>query len=103
MARSAIEHNEQMMVRIVFGEPFEETLQATAVHPRKIKAVALPIGGIYGRIEIGPLVGTPHCVGRTKAFWAVASCVPVDQTEACLVKSQNLQWLSRAVGLFAPL
>jgi hypothetical protein len=36
MARSTIEHDEQVVVRVGFGEPFEETLQAPTVHPRQI-------------------------------------------------------------------
>jgi hypothetical protein len=36
MARSTIEHDEQMVLGIGFGEPFEETLQASSVHPWQI-------------------------------------------------------------------
>jgi hypothetical protein len=36
MARSTIEHDEQMVIGIGFGELVEETLQAPAVHPRQI-------------------------------------------------------------------
>jgi hypothetical protein len=33
MARSTIEHDEQMVVGVGFGESVEETLQASSVHP----------------------------------------------------------------------
>jgi hypothetical protein len=36
MARGTIEHDEQMVVGIGFGESFEESLQALTVHPRQI-------------------------------------------------------------------
>jgi hypothetical protein len=36
MARSTIEHDEQVVVRVGFGELFEETLQASSVHPWQI-------------------------------------------------------------------
>jgi hypothetical protein len=43
MARSSVEHDEQMVVGLGFGESFEETLQASSVHPRQVKAEALPL------------------------------------------------------------
>jgi hypothetical protein len=36
MARSAVEHNEQVMIRVGFGESFEETLQALTIHPWQV-------------------------------------------------------------------
>ncbi len=36
MARSTIEHDQQVMIGVGFGEPFEETLQALTVHPRQV-------------------------------------------------------------------
>jgi hypothetical protein len=36
MARSAVEHNEQLMIRVGFREPFEERLQAPTVHPWQV-------------------------------------------------------------------
>src|SRR3712207_5677009 len=77
MARSAVEYDEQMMIGVGFGELFEEALQAPTVHPRQIQAEVLSRCGFERRIEVGPLVGAPDDVGRTKAFGAVSPAVPV--------------------------
>jgi hypothetical protein len=97
MARSTIEHDQQMVVAVGFGELFEETLQASTVHPGKIETEALSRCRFDRRIEVGPLVGAPDDVGRTKPLRTVASPVPVDQAETCFIKGQDLQglvWLS---------
>src|SRR5919199_2832180 len=91
MTRGAIEHNEQMMLGVGFRELFEEYLQTSAIHPRQVKAEALSCGGLDRRIEVSPLVGAPHDVGRAKAFGAVAPPVPVDQAKTRLVKGHHLQ------------
>src|ERR671912_485015 len=52
-----------------------------------------------GAVEVGPLLGAPHDVGRTEPLRAVAPPVPVDQPEACLVEGQNLQRLVVASAL----
>src|SRR5215208_325045 len=91
MTRGAVQHNEQMMLRVGFGELFEEYLQTSAIHPRQVKAEALSRGGLDRRIEVSPLVGAPHHVGRAKAFGTVAPPVPVDQPETGLVEGQDLQ------------
>src|SRR5215211_3906012 len=80
MTRGAVQHNEQMMLRVGFGELFEECLQTSAIHPRQVMAEALSRGGLESRIEVSPLVGAPHHVGRAKAFGTVAPPVPVDQS-----------------------
>src|SRR5919202_2635762 len=98
MARSTIEHDEQMVVGVGFGELFEESPQASTVHPGKIKTEALSRCRLDRRIEVGPLVGAPEDVGWTKSLRTVASPVPVDESETCFIKGQDLQWL---VGLSA--
>jgi hypothetical protein len=90
MARSTIEHDKQMVLRIGFREPFEETLQAPTVHPRKIKAEALSRCRLERSIQIGPLVGSSHDVGWTKPLRTVSPPVPVDESETSLVKGQDL-------------
>jgi hypothetical protein len=91
MARSAIEHDEQMVVGVGFGEPFEETLQAPTVHPGQVKAEALSRRRLECRIQVGPLVGAPDYVGWPKALRTIAPPVPVDQAKTSFVKSQHLQ------------
>ena len=86
MTWSTVEHEKKVMIRVGFGELVEETLQASTVHPRKIKAEALSRSGFNRRIEVGPLVGTFDDVGRTKPLRAVASPVPIDQAKTRLVK-----------------
>src|SRR5215210_2822112 len=98
MARSTIEHDEQMVLGVGFGELFEETLQTSSVHPRKIKAEALSRCRLERRIQIGPLVGSSHDVGRPKPLRAVSPPVPVDEAKTGFIKGQDLQWL---VGLSA--
>jgi hypothetical protein len=51
-----------MVLGIGFGEPFEETLQASSVHPWQILAEALSRCRLECRIEVGPLVGAPEDV-----------------------------------------
>jgi hypothetical protein len=60
------------MVRIAFGELIEEDLQASGVHPRQVKTKALSGGGLHRCVEVGPLVGASHEVGRAKPLRTVA-------------------------------
>src|SRR5688500_16653734 len=98
MARSAVEHDEQMVVGVGFGKLVKEALQASCVHPGQVKAEALSRCRLECRIQVGPLVGAPDDVGRTKPLWAVAPCVPVDEAKASLVEGYDLQ---RFAGLSA--
>jgi hypothetical protein len=98
MARSAVEHDEQMVIGVGFGELFEERLQASTVHPQKIKTEALCRCGLERRVEVGPLLGAAEDVGWTKPLRAVSPPVPVDEAKTRLVKGQDLQ---RLVGLSA--
>src|SRR5215213_3889061 len=98
MARSTIEHDEQMVVGVGFGNLFEERLQAPTVHSRKIKTEAFSRCGLDRRVEVGPLVGALDDVGRAKALRTVTPPVPVDQAKTCFIKGHNLQW---PVGLWA--
>src|SRR5918995_4585944 len=98
MARGTIEHEEQMVVGVGFREPFEETLQASCVHPGQVHTEALSRCGLERRIEVGPLVGAPDDVGWTKAFGTVSPPVPVDEAKTCFVEGQDLQ---RFAGLSA--
>ena len=86
MARSTIEYDEQMVLGVGFGDLFEERLQAPTVHPWQIQTETLSCCGLERRIKVGPLVGTPNDVGRTKALRTVALCVPVDETKTRLVE-----------------
>src|SRR5215208_2699023 len=81
------------MVGVAFREFLEEDLQASGVHPRQVKTKALSGRGLHRRVEVGPLVGASHHVGRANPFRAVAPRVPVDEPETRLVEGQNLQWL----------
>src|SRR4029450_11130663 len=91
VAWGAVEHYQQVVFGVGLGEFAEEYLQASGVHPRQIKTIALPRGRLHRRVEVGPLVGAPHDVGRPEPLRTVAPPVPVDQPEACLVEGQNLQ------------
>src|SRR5215216_7321279 len=105
MAWSTVEHDEQMVVGVGFGELFEETLQASCVHPGQVKAEALSRCGLECRIEVGPLVGAPDDVGWAKAFGTVSPPVPVDEAETGFIKGQHLQWFvgfSAAALLYGP-
>src|SRR5215204_6449083 len=109
MAWGPIEHQEQMVLGVGFREPFEERLQAPTVHPWQIQTETLSRRGLERSIQVGPLVGTPNDVGRTKALRTVALPVPVDEAKTGLVEGQDLQrlaWLSAAVlpyGLSYPI
>ena len=74
------------MLRVGFRELVEKYLQTSAIHPRQIKAEALPRCRLDSRIEVSPLVGAPDDVGWTKAPGTVAPPVPVDQAKTRLVK-----------------
>src|SRR5215204_1768111 len=99
VAGGAVQHNQQVVFGVGLGEFAEEYLQASVVHPRQVQADALPRGGLHRGVEVGPLVGAPHDVGRTEPLRAVAPPVPADQPEACLVEGQNLQRLVVASAL----
>ena len=98
MARSIIEHDEQMVAGVGFGELVEETLQASSIHPGQVKAETLSRCRLERSIEVSPLVGSSDDVGWTKPPRTVASPVPVDEAKTCFVKGQDLQ---RFVGLSA--
>jgi hypothetical protein len=99
VAGGAVEHHQQVVFGVSLGELAEEYLQRSVVHPRQLQAEALPRGGLHRGVEVGPLLGAPHDVGRTEPLRAVAPPVPVDQPEACLVEGQNLQRLVVASAL----
>src|SRR5215207_3068869 len=88
------------MMGVGFGKLFEEALQTPTVHPGQVKAEGLSRSGLHCRIEVGPFVGAPDDVGRTKAFGTVSPPVPVDQAKTRFVKGQDLQWFA-AVTLAA--
>src|SRR5215211_1105344 len=98
MAWSAVEHDEQMVLGVGFGKLVKEALQASCVHPGQVKAEALSCCRLECCIQVGPLVGAPDDVGRTKPLWAVAPSVPVDEAKASLVEGHDLQ---RFAGLSA--
>jgi hypothetical protein len=86
MARGAIEHHNQPMIDIDLTEVPKELLETHSIHARQVKAETLARDGIECSVEVGPLVGAADDVGRTKAFGALTSCVPVDQSKARLIK-----------------
>jgi hypothetical protein len=90
MAWGTIEHNEQMVLGVGFGDLFEERLQAPTVHPRKIKTEALSRCGFDCRVEVGPLVGAADDVGWAKALRTVTPPMPVDEAKASFIKGQDL-------------
>ena len=57
MAWSTIEHDEQIVLGVGFGESVEERLQAPTVHPGQGEAEAFSRCGLARCIEVGPLVG----------------------------------------------
>jgi hypothetical protein len=69
------------MIGVAFREFVEADLQASIVHPRQVKTKALSGRGLHRRVEVGPLVGASHDVGRAKPFRALAPGVPVDEPE----------------------
>src|SRR5829696_950363 len=82
------------MVGVAFREFVEEDLQASVVHPRQIKRKALSGRWLHRRVQVGPLVGASHDVGRAKPFRAVAPRVPVDEPETRLVEGHHHKRLS---------
>src|SRR5215210_2783747 len=86
------------MVGVCFAQVLQERLQTKAVHARQVHAEALPAYRIYSRVEVGPLVGAPHRVGRAKTPRTIAPPVPVDKPEARLVQGQDLQRLLAGGG-----
>ena len=77
MARGAIEHHNQPMIGIDLTEAPKELLKTHPIDARQVKAETLARDGIECSVEVGPLVGAADEVGRTKAFRAVTSSVPV--------------------------
>jgi hypothetical protein len=74
------------MIGIDLTEVPKELLETHPIHARQVKAETLACGGIDRGVEVGPLVGAADDVGRTKAFRAVSSSVPLDQSKARLIK-----------------
>src|ERR671910_23150 len=99
VAGGAVEHHQQVVFGVSLGELAEEYLQRSVVHPRQLQVEALPRGGLHRGVEVGPLLGAPHDVGRAEPLRAVAPPVPVDQPEACFVEGQNLQRFVAASAL----
>lgn len=60
------------MVSLCFSQMLQESLKTKAIHAGQVKAEALSAGGIYSRVEVDPLVGVPHDVGRAKALRVIA-------------------------------
>src|SRR5215207_4314122 len=85
------------MIGIDLTEAPKELLETHPIHARQVKAETLARDGIDRGVEIGPLVGAADDVGWTKAFRAVTSLVPVDQSKACHVKGQDLQRFVRGL------
>ncbi len=90
VAGGTVDHDEQVVIWVGFGELGEEDLQASVVHPRQVQTKALSRRGLHRRVQVGPFVGAPHRVGRTEPFGAVASVVPVDEPETRLVEGEDL-------------
>ena len=59
----------------------------------QVEAGAISAGGIERRVEVGPLVGAPHDLGRAKTL-RTAPTVSVDQLEVRLVEGQDLKQLA---------
>ncbi|MCA1605671.1 MAG: hypothetical protein LC775_09410, partial [Acidobacteria bacterium] len=54
VARSAIEHDQQMMVGICSAQFLQERFQTKAIHPGQVKAQALARCGVNRGVEVGP-------------------------------------------------
>ncbi len=93
MAWSTVQHDEQVMLGVALREFVEEHLQASVVHPRQIQAEALSGGGLDRRVQVGPFVGALHYIGWSEPRGAVASPMPVDESETSFVEGENLQRL----------
>ena len=81
------------MVGICLTKTLQERFEAAALKTWKVNTETLARCGINRRVQIGPLVGAMHHIGRTKPSGTVALLMPVDQSEACLIEGQNLQGL----------
>ena len=81
MARGAIEHHNQPMIAIDLTEVPKELLQTHPIDARQLKAETFVRDGIERSVEVAPLVGAAEEVGRTKAFRALTSSVPGDQSK----------------------
>src|SRR5918994_6515816 len=82
-----------MMVAISLPYLFQEHLKTSAIGLREVHTEALSAARLYRRIQVGPFVYPTYYARWTKPHRAVAPSVPVDQSEACLIKCQNLQRL----------
>jgi hypothetical protein len=71
------------------------SLEALFVHTRQISTETFSGDGVHGCVEVGPLVATVNGIRWAKTFGAVASSMPVDQSEARLVEGQNLRRFRR--------
>ena len=90
MARRAVEDEEEMLIGVSLGELLQEYLQASFVHPWQVHTEALSTGWLHRRVQIGPLVSAFDDIRWTEPNRAVAPPMPVDQSEASLVESQDL-------------
>src|SRR5215210_123239 len=89
------------MVSISLTKALQKCLQAAPIHAGQVSTETLSAGRVHRRVEVSPLVGTPHDPGRAKPCGAIAPPVPVDQPKACFVEGQDLQRLLLQVALAA--
>jgi hypothetical protein len=83
-----------VMITVGLAKMLQERLQAATIHPRQVVSTqTLPAGGINRCVKVAPLINAPHDVRPAKPPGAIASLVPVDQTEARFVEGQDLQRL----------
>ena len=90
MARRAVKDQKQVLIGVSLGEFLQEHLEASVVHPGQLHAEALSTRRLQRRVQVGPFVGAFDDIRWTEPKRAVASAMPVDQPEACLVEGQNL-------------
>jgi hypothetical protein len=90
VARRAVEDDEKVMIGVSLGELLQEHLKASIIHPRQVHAEALSARWLHRCVQISPLVGAFDPIRWTEPERAVASAMPVDQSEARLVESQDL-------------
>jgi hypothetical protein len=90
VARRAVEDDEKVMIGVSLGELLQEYLKASLIHPWQLHAEALSTPRLQRRVQVGPFVGAFDDIRWTEPKRAVASAMPVDQSEARLVESQYL-------------
>jgi hypothetical protein len=66
VARGTIEHHNQAMVGICLTKTLQERFEAAALKTWKVNTETLARCGIDRSVQIGPLVGAMHHIGRTK-------------------------------------